>query len=408
MIHSDADLFFLPDWPLRIDGMPWFALLLLAATVVGEATKRYLRLPAVLGWIAVGLAAGPHAFGVVDADVLAGLDPLLDVAVGIVLFELGQRVDPRWLGRNPWLLAVSVLESLLAFVAMFAVLLLLDAPILVSACAAAIGIATAPAVNLALVRDLRADGQVTERILLLTAMNNVYAFVATSMLLAWLAREYSGGVATTLGHPLYLIFGSVLLAVALAGATLGLLRALGRRHHAQFICVLSLIVMAVWLATTFRLSSELALLSFGALLRILDRRRAFLSLDFGRLGTIFLTLLFVLTAARVDTALLATGAAAGAALIAARYLGKAAGVLALARPSAISVRRGSLVALGLMPMSGLAVVLVQQTAAHFPEFAPSLASVVVSAIVMLELLGPLLAHFAIVRAGEAGDDWASR
>ena len=68
----------------------------------------------------------------------------------------------------------------------------------------------------------------------------------------------------------------------------------------------------------------------------------------------------------------------------------------------------SLVALGLMPMSGLAIVLVQQTASHFPEFAPALAAVVVSAIVMLELLGPLLAHFAILRAGEAGDDWSSR
>ena len=47
------------------------------------------------------------------ADTLATLRIFSDIAVGLLLFELGQRVDLGWLRRNPWLFVTSVLEALL-------------------------------------------------------------------------------------------------------------------------------------------------------------------------------------------------------------------------------------------------------------------------------------------------------
>jgi hypothetical protein len=57
----------------------------------------------------------------------------------------------------------------------------------------------------------------------------------------------------------------------------------------------------------------------------------------------------------------------------------------------------------MMPMSGVALILATETSVNYPELGQALLTVVLSAIVMLELLGPLLAHFAIVRAGEAAE-----
>jgi NhaP-type Na+/H+ or K+/H+ antiporter len=359
-----------------------------------------------LGWIAAGVVLGPQAIGALRVEELAALHPVLEVAAGVVLFQLGQRVDPSWLRRNPWLLGTSVLESALAFAAMYGVLLYIGAPPLVAAVAAAIGTATAPAVVLTLARELRAQGQVTERMLLLSALNSIYAFIAVNVLLAWLALEHAGDWRAIALHPLYLILGSLALAGVLAAATLGLLRLLGRREETQFIGVLALIVIAVWAAGTLKLSLVLTLLSYGVLTRLLDRRRLFITLSFGRIGTILLILLFSLTAASLDLSLLPAGALAGAALIAARFAGKALGVLALAARSGLVLRKAGLLALALTPMSAIAVVLVQQTSAHYPEFGALLATVVISAIVMLELLGPLLAHFALVRAGEAAEERA--
>jgi Kef-type K+ transport system membrane component KefB len=128
-----SDLFFLPDWPLDLAQFPWFAVLLLAAVGMGEAVQRYLRLPRLLGWIAAGVLLGPHALGFFSTEMLGRFNGLIDVALGLVLFELGQRVDLSWLRRNPWLLGVSVLEAGLSFAAAFFVLALTQPSLLVAA-----------------------------------------------------------------------------------------------------------------------------------------------------------------------------------------------------------------------------------------------------------------------------------
>jgi len=396
-----SELFFLPDLRAAARALPWHALLLLVAALAGEAVQRWLRLPRLLGWIAVGALLGPHALGALGRAALEALTPLLQLALGVVLFELGQRVDPAWLRRNPWLLASSLLESALSFAAMLAVLLALDAPPLIAAVAAAIGISTSPAVMLTVARELRAQGQVTERALLLSALNSAYAFIAVSVLLSWVAREHALDWRAAVLQPLYLVFGSLAAAAALAWGTLALLRLLGRRHDAQFLCVLALVAISVWAADVLRLSAALTLLAYGVAIRILDRQRLFVALSFGRVGTILLILLFALTAARLQWSLLAAGALAGGVLVAARIAGKALGVLALAPAAALPLRKASLVALALTPMSGVAIALLLDTARLYPQLGPALAAILVSAIAMMELLGPLLAHFALVRAGEA-------
>jgi len=398
-----SELFFLPNWPVRADQVPWYAVLLLAALLAGEVAWR-LRLPRVLGWILAGIALGPSGFGILDRAAVRDLRGVLEIAVGLILFELGQRVDMRWLRRNPWLLATSMLESGLAFAAIFGVLLLVGAKPLLAATAAAIGIATGPAVVLTLVKQLRAQGQVSERMLALTSLNNIYAFVLWSVLFAWLHAEYRGGWIAVAAHPLYLIFGSLALAALLAAVTLVLLTALGRRTDVQFVCLVALVVLAVAAASLLKLSVVLTLLGYGTLTRVFDRARRFVSLDFGQAGQILVMLLFGITAASLDLRLLPAGAAAAGALIAARYAGKTLGIFAFARPSGLSLRKASLLSLGLMPMSGVALILARETTATYPELGPALVTVVLSAIAMLELLGPLLAHFAIVRAGEAAEE----
>jgi len=395
------DLFFIPAWPLAAGGLPWFAVLLLAALLAGEWLRIRLGLPRLLGWTACGFAAGAAGL---DASTIPGVRSLLDVAVGMVLFELGQRVDYGWLRRNPWLLATSFAESALGFAAALGILLLLGTPPLLAATAAAIGIATSPAVALTLARDLRAQGQVTERMLMLTALNCTYAFLAASMLLAWQHSEYRGDWRVTLAHPLYLIGVSLLVAAAFAQATLALLGRLARRADAQAVCVVAMVVTAVGTAELLRGSVTLALLAFGALARAWDEDRRFVALDSGRIGQIAVILLVTLTAAMLEFRVLWIAAPAGAALLAARWAGKALGLFLFARPSGLPLRKASLLALTLMPMSGVSMVIAHDTARLFPELGAFLAAIVLAATALLELLGPLAAHFALVRAREADPD----
>jgi len=397
-----VDLFFLPTWPVRFEDLPWFAVLLLAAVLAGELVHHWLGLPRMLGWIGCGVGAGA---GLIDAASLERVRWLLDIAVGMVLFELGQRVSYGWLKCNPWLFASSVLESVLGFAAVFGILLLLEVKPLFAATAASICVATSPAVVLTLSKELRAQGQVTERVLMFCALNCTYALVTTSVLLAWMHAEYHGDWFLIVAHPLYLIFGSLCLATMLAVITLFLLGLLVRRADAQFICVVSMVIAAVACAEALRLSVTLALLAFGAMARGWDDRRSFVALEFGSLGRIAVVLLFALTAARIDLRVLSSGVlAGGAVLLAARWAGKATGVLALAPLAGLPMRKASLVALGLMPTSGFTLVIMHDTVRLFPQIESVFLATLLAAVVMLELFGPLTTHFALTRAGEVDPD----
>ena len=51
-----------------------FVLLMLGSAVIGVVIFRYLQLPSILGYLAVGVVIGPHSTGLVsDAQSLKGL-----------------------------------------------------------------------------------------------------------------------------------------------------------------------------------------------------------------------------------------------------------------------------------------------------------------------------------------------
>jgi Kef-type K+ transport system membrane component KefB len=398
-----SEPFFLPGWPIALGQLIWVAVLLLAAIVAGEAVRRWLRVPRILGYIAVGAALGPQASGMVNADTLGQLRILVDIAVGLLLFELGQRIDLGWLRRNPWLLATSVLEAGLAFLAVFVVLTLLEARPVVAAAIAMFAMATSPAVVMTIVKDLRGQGQVTERILLLTALNTAYTVVGLAIVFGWLHLERQSDLFATLAHPAYLVVGSLAAAALAAAITLGLLRLLGRRPAFQFSVTVAVVLLAVAAADALLLSMPLTLLLFGVLTRVLDRGRHFVSFRFGETAMLFVVILFAFAGASLELAGWRTAFVYALGFVAARFVGKLVALLLLARPSAMGLRQAALVNLGLAPMSGLALLMLEDLTALFPEFAGEVSATMFLAITLLSFLGPPATEFAIRRAGEAAE-----
>src|ERR1700748_524919 len=101
----------LPAWQLSPDAIFWAGLALLAAGLCGELCYRAWRLPRISGYAVIGLVAGAGRFGVIDADSARDALARLDVALGLLLFERGSRLDLRWIRRNPWLILSSIAEA---------------------------------------------------------------------------------------------------------------------------------------------------------------------------------------------------------------------------------------------------------------------------------------------------------
>lgn len=395
---------FLPDFPFSPSPVLLFGLLLLSGLIGGELVKRLLRLPRIIGWVLTGLALGVSGAGLLDEARVKEAWIFVDIALGLILFELGRRLDLGWFRRDPWLAATGVVESALSFALVMGALVYFDVRPIYAAVAAAIGIATSPAVVMVVAQELKAQGQVTERALSLVAINSVIAFVAATMLLAWIHHEYRAGWQTIVLHPVYLLAGSLILGCVAALAAIRLARWLGKSEHGQFVATLALIIVTIGLARMLEFSVVLSLLAFGVLSRSLDERHDLAPFDMGRVGGMFVVVLFVVSGAMLRVDDLVTGGTLAIVFILARFVGKSAGVLALTYFS--GVRRGAagLICLTLTPMSGLAISMVHGTATLYPEFGAKLAAIVLSAVLILELIGPVAVQFALRRAGEAAPE----
>jgi Kef-type K+ transport system membrane component KefB len=377
---------FLPHFPPAFNNVVVVALILLLGLAFGELFRRVLMLPRISGYVVAGLVVGPGTFGLLDTQMFDDARLLFNIALGLILFELGSRLDLQWLRRNRWLLASSIAESALSFALVFIVLLALQVPILQAAIAGAIGMASGAPVLLLIIHSQRADGPLTDRAINHTALNNVFAVVAVTMLLSFLHLEYRAGAYLVILHPLYLLLGSMLLGYLFSVFLVGFARWLGKREDLQFILLVAMLI---------------ALLALGVMARNRDTRRDLLPVEFGPTAQALFVILFVMTGAAVTLGDLAAGAWAGLAYAVARLAGKVLGVVSFAQLSGLRIRKAALLGLTLTPMSAIAIVLVDLTAHLYPAFGQRLAAVVMSAVLMLELSAPLITQLALRNAGEA-------
>ncbi len=394
---------FLPQYPFVTNPLLLFGLLLLAGLLGGELVKRVLRLPRIVGYVLIGLTLGAGGLGVLDAGLVRDAWIFVDIALGLILFELGRRLHFAWLRNDRWLLATGLLESALSFGFVYFALIYFDVKPIYAAVAAAIGVSSSPAVVLLVAQELKAEGQVTERALNLVAMNSVIAVVLTTMLLSWVHHEYRAGWTMIALHPVYLLGGALILGYLASIATILLARWIGKHAERQLVMLLALIVLTIGAARMLEFSVLLALLAFGVFSRNLDERHDLMAVDLSGVGQMFYVVLFVVGGARLDVLGLMTGGAIAAAYVTARFVGKSIGVMSLTYFSGARAGAAGLLCIALTPMSGIALAMVHETANLYPRFGAQLASIVLSAVLILELIGPIAVQFALKRAGEARD-----
>ena len=395
---------FFPGWPLSPDAIFWAGLALLAAGLCGELCYRAWRLPRISGYAVIGLVAGAAGFGVIDADSANAARPLLDVALGLLLFELGSRLDLRWIRRNPWLILSSVAESTLTFVLVLPVLLFLHVPTIVALVLSAIAMATSPAMVIQLKTELRAEGQVTQRLLTLTALNSMYAVVVEKLVSGWLHQEAYGNVFATILQPLYLLIGSLVLAFALARTCIFFYRRMNMQDEHSFVALFGLVLLAIAIAHLFKLSTILSLLAAGIIVKNMEARPQLWPQHFGTAGWLLTVILFVLTLTSFEWKDIGIGGLAALGLIVARLVGKLVGVLAFAKPSGLNWKQGVALGLSLSPMSALAYLLVDDTYTLYPNLDPSLRAIMMCSIVVLQIVGPWLVYRSLALAGERREE----
>jgi len=377
-------------WPLAI-AIAWIA---------GEFGQRWTGLPRISFYGVVGFVLGSSQIGFLPIPDMGPISLLANIAFGLILFELGNRINLRWLITNPWIGVAGLVEAGLTFVAVYLVAIAFGTAQLTALLMAALSMATSPATVVRVINEQRSSGQMTERVLHLSAVNCVLAVFAFNAIIGiWLFRTYDA-VGEALWQSLVMLAGSLLAGAVFGVAVPALLRALRNAQQNATVAFALAVILLVALCDSVGLSPVVAALAFGLTVRY--RRVAFTQTqrNFGVLGEALTVLLFVYAASTLDWRLVAAGGMLAIAVVLARMLAKIAGVTAFSHLSGVTWRKGALTGLGLAPLAVFVILLLEHARYAGLKVVEELHAMA-AVTMLLEIFGPILIQRALVWAREA-------
>jgi Kef-type K+ transport system membrane component KefB len=388
----------MPDLLSILTSLAW-PLAIVVAWLAGEFGQRFTGLPRISFYGLVGFALAAPQVGVLPPPGARTMAVLADVGFGLILFELGYRINLRWLRINPWIGIAGLAESLATLAAVYFIATSLGTGRLTSLMLASLAMATSPATVVRVINEQRSSGQVTERVLHLSALNCVLAVFAFNVVVgAWIFRT-SEDLGDALWNSLVALAMSAFTGAVLGMVVPALLRAIGNARQDATVAFALAVILLVAIATTAHLSPVVATLAFGLTAR--HRRIAFSQAqrNFGPLGELLTVVLFVFAASTLDWRQVVAGGRLAVLVVTARLITKTLGVTAFARLSGITWRKGALTGLALAPLSVFAILLIE----HARQLGVSVVGelrAMAGVTMLLEVFGPLIIQRALVWARE--------
>jgi Kef-type K+ transport system membrane component KefB len=393
-------LFFLPPFPESIDSLALFSLLLVVGLLIGEWLHAHFKWPKVIGYVLAGILFGPSALAWISIEALAQARPIADAALGLLMMEVGRRLDLSWLRRNPELLRSTLADITLSFVLIFIFALwLVGLTPAWAAATAAVTMASAPAVVLLTIEEAKAQGQVTERIILHTAISSAASFVAFAIVLGIVHAELSEDWLNAIAHPLWVVAGALLVGGIGTWLALRIAKTLPKGSLAQVFVLIACALLAVGIARMLAVPVFLTLFLMGVLLASRDRQQTLRYTELPEGHWLLAIVLFVIVGASLpwqEFTWLAGLQALGLLLVRAAAKGAA---MAWSGGS-LPLPKRLLVGMGIQPLSATAVFMAYEIASLYPEVGRSALTLPLFAAAMMELIGPALCRLALHKSGE--------
>jgi Kef-type K+ transport system membrane component KefB len=377
-----------------------FGLLLLGGMASGELSRRFVNLPRTTGYVLFGVLMGNSGLEWVDPYILGSAQFFIYPAIGLILFELGHRFPLTGSGLDRKLILLSLAETSAVFIVVTAVMCLFGFDLSAGLFAAAIAASTSPAITIATSSDVGAEGPLSSRLFGLVALNGCVAFAAISVILPMLVASGTttgpGYVDALLHIVVSLVLGAGLSFMACRGAGW-----LGRQAEHQHLMLLGLIIIGTGLPLSLDMSPLLTLLAFGIGTRLADRRNEVVAIRIASDARVFLVVTFVLAGAALELGLLLDHWLAALAFALARFGARWAALHFTGRHLGLASKDAFYTAVGLLPMSSVALVLLGDAGPLDGGAGPALTGTLMGAIVLMQLLGPICTQAAVRGFGEA-------
>ena len=379
-----------------------------------------IKVPQVVGYIAVGLLLGQSGIGLVDKQHIEALEPFTFFALGMIGFLVGGELkiaEFQKYGRQ--FLTILMGEGVLAFVlvgagttALFYLLSgSLTAAIAGGVVLGAIASATDPASTIDVLWEYRGKGVVTTALIAIIALDDALAMALYST--GKSVASLMAGEGLSLSHEIIAVGTELGGAVAVAACAAFILRAVLLRIHNKdkaLAMSISTLFLVIGISVTLKLDVILAAMTLGfGLSNLLPKRSAELFHTARSMSIPIYVLFFVLVGARFNLAgipPLIWGIAG--VYVVGRSVGKFIGTRMGARMSRADERVEKYAGLGLFAQGGVAIGLAIVAGKNLEHIALTqnlnlgecVIAVVTATTIAVQVIGPIMTKMAIKLAGE--------
>ncbi|MCG8451849.1 MAG: cation:proton antiporter [Spirochaetales bacterium] len=383
-----------------------------AAFYAGKGVKP-LHLPSLIGFMLAGVILGPSVLGLLDAETQGKLSFLTDVALSFVAVSIGLELKLSTLKRlGPGVVTVIFSESLMAFLVVFSAVALLTKNIPLALVFGAIAPASAPAGTVAVIKEYRAKGPLTQTLYAVVGFDDGLGIIIFGFAAA-IARHLimpagEGGFVALLLPPLV----EILLSLGV-GFLLALLFSLCTRKvdskRDQFLLLFVFVMLGTGLSQAFHLSLILTNMVLG--MTVVNSQRATLVTQIhdslADVMPLLFLLFFTLAGANLHVAELPALGLLGLVYVLGRSAGLIGGAFFGASVGKLGKDIRDNLGLGILSQAGVAIGLALIVKSEFASLGPMgevIGSTVITTIsatcIIFELIGPVTTKIALKRAGE--------
>lgn len=389
-----------------------FGFLMLSGFVVGElAAKR--QIPRITGYLLAGMACGPSLLALVDREVIEHLRLVDDLALALIAFTAGAELKiSRLRARARSIASITLVQTTLVFLAVTAALWLmrpwmtfcagLSTPqfLSIAAVLALIAAAKSPATTVAVIVEARAQGELTDTVLGVTVVKDIVILAGFSLIMSAATPHFGAGGTQNVPSVGWLLV-EVLLSLS-AGAAFGTLMILYLHFVARqrMLFIISSAFLTIHLSRTFHLDYMLVAVAAGLTVSNFSLQgKTFLSGLESASGPVFLVF-FCLAGAGLNLTGLLSVWNIGLAYIFLRTILTWAGTLAgaMIAGDGANVRRYAWT--GFLGQAGVSLGLATIARKTFGEQGDYVADLVIGAIVINQLIGPVAFRWALLKSGE--------
>lgn len=402
---------------------------LLAGLLMTRAFKPF-KLPAVTAYLIAGVLIGPFCIGALGIDgfgfatleQVSSLSVISEIALGFIAFSIGSEFrmhDLKKIGKQAFVIGIfqALAATLFVDIALFVVYLMmpnvLSMPQVITL--GAIATATAPAATLMVVRQYKAKGPLTKLLLPIVALDDAVGLIVFAVSFGIAKGMVNGGTMDLVGiivNPLVEIVVSLIL-----GAVMGwLLTQIEKLFNSN---TNRLNMTIAFVALTAALSSQINLLSIHIGPVHIGTSSLLVCM---MLGTVFcnicplsedvmtrsdkwtsplLALFFVISGAELELSVFADLAIVGIGVIyiVVRCLGKYLGSMWSAKATKCEPNICKYLGITLFPQAGVALGMCT-LAMELGEPGKLIRNITLFAILIYEILGPLMTRWALTKAGD--------